>query len=258
MRILWQQIPNLLVRGDSGGPMFKETPTGLALLGVMVGTNGCTSTTAREERLVGFLISGFLPTHQLAKDAIAATPKTPENLKVDQQNDKVTVTWQDVADTLLRSTLKYVVKDSAGNTLCEAQLNGIFDNATTCSFTVSASTSESATLTPIGISKNGNPITLDIKSAVSSAKEKIAAQDRAKAEAEAKAKAEAEAKVRAEAEAKARAEAEAKARVEAEAKAKAEAEARAKAEAEARAKAELDAKKCYDSCKKDHNYLCKG
>jgi len=236
--------------GDSGGPMFKETSTGLALLGVIVGTNGCAITKAREERLVGFLISGFLPTYQLAKDAIAAAPKAPENLKVEIQNDQVKLTWQDVADTLLRATLKYSVKDSLGNILCEGALNGIFNNATSCNFVATSSTSETITLTPIGISKNGSPINLDIKAAVGFAKEKIVAQERLKLEAEAKARAEAEAKVKAEAEAKARAEAEAKAKAEAEAKARAEAEAKAKAEAEAKARAEAESKKSSSSARK--------
>ena len=191
--------------GDSGGPMFKETPTGLAILGVIAGTNGCTSSTVREERLVGFLISGFNSTHQLAKDAIAVAPKSPENLKVESVGDKVTVSWLDVADTLLRSTVRYSIADSTGKNLCEAYFQGIFNNAKSCNFTVTSATSESAILTPIGISKNGAPISLDIRSAVSYAKEQVAKEERARLEAEAKAKAEADARAKAEADAKARA-----------------------------------------------------
>ena len=219
--------------GDSGGPMFKETPTGIAVLGVMVGTNGCTSSTAREERLVGFLISGYLPTYQLAVDAINALPRSPENLKVEVVEDKVTVSWSDVADTLLRSTLRYSFKDASGKSLCEANFAGIFNNATKCTFVVDANTSEQISLTPIGIMKNDKSITIDVKGAVQSAKSKVAAQDQAKADLEAKAKAESEAKQRAEAEAKARQEAEAKAKAEEDARARAEAEAKAIAEAQA-------------------------
>lgn len=221
--------------GDSGGPMFKETPTGLALLGVMAGTNGCVSTTARDERLVGFLISAFNSTLQLAKDAVSAAPKSPENLKVEISEDKVTVSWQDVADNLLRSTTKYEIKDSSGNLLCVAQFVGIFNNASKCIFSVSPTTSEFLTLTPIGIQKNAPAISIDIKSAVTFAKERIALQDKNKADAEARVKAEAEAKAKAENEAKTKADQEAKARAEAEAKAKAEAEARAIAQAAAAA-----------------------
>ncbi len=221
--------------GDSGGPMFKETSTGIALLGVIAGTNGCTSTTAREERLVGFLVSGFNSTYQLAKDALATPARSPENLKVEFGQDLVTITWSDVADNLLRSTLRYSFKDSSGKSLCEANFVGIFNNATKCSFTATPTLSEQITLTPVGISKNGPDIRIDIKPAVSYAKEKLAALEKAKADAENKAKADLEAKARAEAEAKAKAEAEAKAREEAEARARAEAEARAIAEAAAAA-----------------------
>ncbi len=221
--------------GDSGGPMFKETPTGLAILGVMAGTNGCTSTTARDERLVGFLIAAFNSTYQLAKDAIAAAPKSPENLKVEISEDKVSVSWLDVADNLLRSTLRYSIKDANGNSICEANFVGIFNNSTKCSFTVTPNTSDLLTLTPVGIQKNGPTISIDVKKAVSFAKEKLASQERMKAEADARAKAEADAKVKAEADARIRAEQEAKAKAEAEAKARADAEAKAIGEAAAAA-----------------------
>lgn len=220
--------------GDSGGPMFKETPTGIALLGVIAGTNGCTSTTAREERLVGFLVSAFNSTHQLAKDVIAAAPKAPDGLKVSSSEVKVTIAWQDVADTQLRSTVSYAIRDSSSNTLCEAKLIGIFNNATQCVFEVNANTPDTLSLIPIGISKQGNPIAIDVRQAVAFAKEKVAAQ--ARAEADAKAKAEAEARARAEAEAKAKADAEAKAKADAEARAKADADAKAKADAELQAR----------------------
>ena len=107
--------------------------------------------------------------------------------------------------------------------------------------TATSSTSDSAVLTPVGISKNGAAITLDIRSDVSHAKGQVANQERARDDAEAKAKAEADAKAKAEAEAKARIEADAKAKAEAEAKARIEADAKAKADAEARAKAEAEA-----------------
>jgi len=197
--------------GDSGGAMFKEMNDGLLVLGVMAGTNGCTSTTAREERLVGFLISAFSATYQLAKDLVASSPRNPEALKVSFAGEKVTVAWQEVADALLRSTTQYSVKDGQGNTICEAKFNYIFNNATSCTFSLSANSQAPFTLVPIGISKNGAPIALDLTSALNAAK------------------AEADAKVRAEAEAKAKVEAEARAKVEAEARAKAEAEAKAKA-----------------------------
>jgi hypothetical protein len=197
--------------GDSGGAMFKEMNDGLLVLGVMAGTNGCTSTTAREERLVGFLISGFSATYQLAKDLVASAPRNPEALKVSFTGEKVTVAWQEVADALLRSTTQYIVKDGQGNTICEANFNYIFNNATSCTFSLSSNSQAPFTLVPIGITKNGAPIPLDLTSALNAVK----------AEADAKARADAEAKAKAEAEAKAKAEAEAKAKAEAEAKAKA-------------------------------------
>ena len=203
--------------GDSGGPIFKENGDELVIIGTVAGSNGCQSTLATGERMVGFLISAFNDLKNQALNLVGMPANPAEGIKVQITDAKVFLSWNEQSEIYLNSTRGYLIQDGTGKILCEAKTAAIFKNQNRCDFEMPENAQAPFTFTPIGLKKNGTSINLDLIQAVNYYKIKAA-------EAAAKAQADANAKAAAEAAAKAQADANAKA-----AAAKAQADANAKA-----------------------------
>ena len=169
--------------GDSGGPIFKEDAGKYYAVGVIAGGNGCTTVSRKEEREVGFIISAFNTLYQEALTVTKTAPYAPQNIETTESNGQVKVTWPEVANRLLISTIAYEVVDANRKVLCRAEQISIFRNVRECFFSLDILSAGPINLVPVGIKSNGVPIDLKLDSVIS--KLKSAAADKAAADAKA-------------------------------------------------------------------------